>query len=245
MNIGILIGKHNSGGVAGKNYMTLLGRPVVEYPLLAAKNSNVIDELYISTDSETIKDINQPYGFNIIDRPDYLCQSDSPTEDVFKHAYDIIKKNHRNINYIILLFANSVDVLPADWDEAVKMLDNNQEFDSVVSISKFNMFSPLRARLLDKDNSTKPLLNIESMGLENTFDRDALGDCYFIDFSIQVIRPKCLENIDNGSLPFKWLGQTQGAITKDYGFDIDAEWQIPVMENWLKVNGFSETKVPY
>ena len=43
-NCALLIGKHNSGSVPGKNYMEILGRPAVEYPLLAASHCDCIDK---------------------------------------------------------------------------------------------------------------------------------------------------------------------------------------------------------
>jgi hypothetical protein len=41
------------------------------------------------------------------------------------------------------------------------------------------------------------------------------------------------------------LGHKQGAIVKDFGFDIDAEWQIPTMQFWLEKHGFTSRVTPY
>lgn len=245
MNIALLIGKHKSGGIKGKNYMIILGRPLVEYPLMAAYNSELVDKIYISTDSPIIKEFSRKYGAEIIERPENLARSETPTETVFVHAYNIIKKRHKNIKYIFLMFANSPDILPEYWEKAVSILEKNPDFDSIVSISRYNMFTPLRARKLNKDGSSEPMLNLEQLGIANTFDRDAMGDCYFADFGVQVVRPKCLEDINNGSLPFKWLGKKQGSIVKEFGFDVDAPWQIPVIEYWLKEHGFTKNSTPY
>lgn len=245
MIVALLVGKHNSGGVKGKNYMEILGRPLVEYPALAAANSKLVDKIYVSTDSPIIKEIGKKYNARIIDRPAELARSETPTEDVFKHAYDFIKAEVPNVKYIFLMFANSPDILPEYWEQAVDVLEKNPQFDACISVSKYNMFSPLRARKVNEDGTTEPMLDIKALGIKNTFDRDAMGDCYFADFGVQVIRPHCLENIHSGSLPFMWLGHKQGHIKKDYGFDIDAEWQIPVIEYWLKTHGFDFNKTPY
>jgi CMP-N-acetylneuraminic acid synthetase len=245
MNIAIIIGKHNSSGVPGKNYVEVLGRPMVEYSLLAAKNCKLIDHIYVSTDSEIIKDIALKYNATIIHRSEQLSQSETPTEDVYKHAFDIIKQEHQSINYLFLMFANCPDISPQLWEQASELLDNNLDFDSVMSISKFNMFSPLRARTINSDGSTDPMLELKELNLKGTFDRDAMGDCFFADFAVQVVRPKCLENIESASLPFLWLGNKQGYIIKDFGFDVDAAWQIPVIEYSLRQMGFTETITPY
>ena len=57
MIVALLVGKHNSGGVKGKNYMEILGRPLVEYPALAAANSKLVDKIYVSTDSPLRKSV--------------------------------------------------------------------------------------------------------------------------------------------------------------------------------------------
>ena len=246
MKIALVIGKHNSTAVPGKNYRNLLGRPMVEYPLMAAHYCKSIDEIFVSTDSPVIRDIALKYNARLIDRPECLAKPDSPTELVFEHAYDEIRKIYNNISYMSLMFANSPDVLPSMLDEAFIRLNEDNTLDSVVSVSRYNMFTPLRARRLLSDGSTCPLLDLDTFGVSNTFDRDALGDVYFCDFGVQVVRPeRCLENAVGGSLPFRWLGRKQGAMIKDFGFDIDYEWQIPVLEYWLRKNGFTESSTPY
>lgn len=245
MNVVLLIGKHKSGGVPGKNYMEILGRPLSEYPMMAAFNSSIVHKIFVSTDSPIIKNIAVKYNAEIIDRPEELAKSETPTESVFEHAYTFIKEKVPTVKYIFLMFANSPDILPIYWERAVEMLDKDASLDSVISVSKYNMFSPMRARKLNQDGTTEAMLDLESMGIINTFDRDAMGDCYFADFGVQVVRAECIQDTSNGSLPFKWLGKRQGTICKDFGFDIDAPWQVPVIEYWLKEHGFTENKTPY
>ena len=46
-------------------------------------------------------------------------------------------------------------------------------------------------------------------------------------------RSDCIENIDQGLLPQKWMGQKIAPIRQEAGCDVDYEWQIPVVEWWL------------
>lgn len=245
MIVGLLIGKDKSFGVPGKNYMQLLGRPLAEYPMLAAKNSQLVDHVVVSTDSPKIKELARGYEFDILDRPEHLCKKETPTEDVFSHAYNYIVEKYGVPEFIFLMFANSPDILSEYWDQAVSILRKNKDVDAVISVSKYNMFSPLRARKVNEDGTTEPLIPISTFGVKNTFDRDALGDCFFADFGVQVVRPECLANMEDGALPFKWLGKKQASIKKDFGFDLDAEWQVPVLEYWLIKHGFTAEKTPY
>ena len=89
-------------------------------------------------------------------------------------------------------------------------------------------------------------MDLDKLGVENAFDRDAMGNVYFVDFGVQVVRPeRCLNDPLAGSLPFRWLGHKQGAIIKDFGFDIDANWQVATMKFWLEEHGFTADKTPY
>ena len=47
----------------------VLGRALMEYPLLAALNSKSIDKVYVSTDLKKIKEISLGFGTEIIDHP--------------------------------------------------------------------------------------------------------------------------------------------------------------------------------
>ena len=68
--------------------MEILGRPAVEYPLLAASHCKQIDKIYVSTDSPIIMEIASGFGAEIIERPAELARAESPTEFVFQHAYE-------------------------------------------------------------------------------------------------------------------------------------------------------------
>ena len=61
VNIAILIGRAGSKGLPGKNTKKILGRFLVEYPLIAAKNSKMIKYLFVSTDCKKIKKISKNY----------------------------------------------------------------------------------------------------------------------------------------------------------------------------------------
>jgi hypothetical protein len=59
---------------------------------------------------------------------------------------------------------------------------------------------------------------------------------------LSVVRPECLENLDDGLLPQKWMGQKIYPLKQWGGLDVDFEWQLPQVEYWLKKHGFTEDK---
>lgn len=242
MIIALMMGRSGSRGLKNKNLLNIYGKKLFEYPLLAAKKSNYINDIYVSTDCPVIKKISKKkYNAKIINRPKHLCNSNALGENVYEHGYFEIKKtldkNLKKIEYIVLLMANSATLTSKMIDKGINFLRKNKSYDSAVSTSVYNMWSPLRARKLDRGN-LKPFVPFKIFGDPNSLncDRDSQGDVYFADMSVSVVRPKCLENLGSGLLPQKWMGTKIAPIKSDAGFDVDYEWQIPQLKYWLKKN---------
>jgi CMP-N-acetylneuraminic acid synthetase len=94
----LLLGRGGSKGVPGKNNMNILGRPLMEYPIIAAKNSKYIECVFLSTEDEAIKTIGREHRLEIIDRPKELSTDEALVEDVIVHGYQEMSKR---VNCII------------------------------------------------------------------------------------------------------------------------------------------------
>lgn len=244
----LIIGKDKSTGLPGKNYMDILGRPLVEYAFMAAKHSEYVEEIFVSTDSPNIKEIGKEYDANIIDRPLELATPDALTEDTLTHAFEQMEKQvEEQIEFVSLGFANAPHIPPGMIDEGIEALQDDDSLDSAFSVSEYNMFTPLRARQVNDEGVIEPYINHDHLGDEDQLSsiRGSAGDCYYVDLAVQIMRRRCFVNMEDGNLPFQWMGQNSYALENEYGFDIDAEWQVPVIEQWLEQHGFSEESTPY
>ena len=167
-------------------------------------------------------------------------------EDAFAHGYNEIKRRLKkeglDIELVVLLFANGATLNKDLIDQGVDILRNDESFDSAVTTSVYNMWSPLRARKLDADGCLHPMVPFETFGDPRTLncDRDSQGDVHFADMAVSVVRPKCLENLSGGLLPQKWMGQRIAPIPNWGGCDVDYEWQIPMVKFWLRKHGIQE-----
>jgi len=248
MIVALLIGRERSVGFPGKNVYPVLGKPLMVYPLLAAKNAKTVGRIYISTDSPKIKEIGKAHGAEIIDRPPELCTDSALGEDALVHGYrfikDTLKREKKKIELMVLLHCNSPTILPETIDEGVRVLRENPNYDSAVTVSRYNMWSPLRARRIGSDGLLHPFVPFETFGDPKTLscDRDSQGDVWFADMGVSIVRPRCLENIESGLLPQKWMGQKIYPLKQDGGLDVDYEWQVPMVEHWLKKHGFKGRK---
>ncbi len=239
----LLLGRHGSSGFPGKNTFPVLGRPLVAYPLIAARGATLVDRTYVSTDSPILKEIGRDHGARIIDRPAHLASKTALGEHAYVHGYQVIREElaaeGEAIEALVLLFANAPTVTSALIDEGVTALRERPEIDSAVSVSCYNMWSPLRARKIEPDGLLQPFVPFETFGDPATLncDRDSQGDVWFADMGLSVVRPACLANLESGLLPQKWMGRRIYPLKQWGGLDVDYEWQIPLVEHWLRAHG--------
>ena len=242
----LLLGRKGSQGFPGKNTYEVLGHPLAYYPMKAALDTPEVDRIYLSTDDPKLMKIAKELQVEVIVRPPELCTSTSLGEDAYVHGYQEIKKLNpdQSIELVVLLFCNAATVSPSTISQGIQVLKKRPEVDSAVTVSRYNMWSPLRARKLDEDGFLKPFVPFEVFGDPKTLncDRDSQGDVMFADMGLSVVKPRCLENLEEGMLPQKWMGQNIYPIYQEAGCDVDYEWQIPVVEWWLKNHGGMGTK---
>jgi len=236
----LIIGRKGSLGFPGKNTFEILGHPLCYYPIKAALDAKSVDAVYLSTDDEKLKAIGRDMSIHVLDRPAELCGAAALGEDVFAHAYSEIKKanSDKEIEAIVLLFCNCPTLTSKAIQEGIKILREKPHVDSAVTVSRYNMWSPLRARKLDENGLLKPFVPFETFGDPKNLncDRDSQGDVFFADMGVSVVRPKCLENLKGGLLPQKWMGKAIHPIYQEAGFDLDYAWQLPLAEWWIKNN---------
>ena len=240
MIVALLLGRKGSVGFPGKNLFPVLGKPLAYYPMAAAMKAKGVDKVYLSTDDEKLMELAKENSVEIIIRPPELCTKEALGEDAYVHGYYEIKKRISDccIELLVLLFCNAPTVTPELIDEGIKVLRGHPEYDSAVSVSCYNMWSPLRARKIGEDGLLHPFVPFETFGDPKTLncDRDSQGDTWFADVSVSIVRPRCLENIEDGLLPQKWMGQKIYPLKQWGGCDVDYEWQIPQVEYWIKKN---------
>ena len=239
--ISICIGRKGSKGLPGKNKMIIKNNPLCFYPMNAAKNSKFITHRFLNTDDPEIRVVGERLDHLLLERPPELASSAALGEDVFLNSYNQILAQYPELSnqFIVLLFCNAPTINCDLIDKAIELLRNDERADSVVSVSKFNMYSPLRARKLDKDNNyLLPFVPFETFGDPSNLncDRDSQGDVYFANMSLSVVRPSCLLNMSKGLLPQKWMGQRIKPIYQEFGCDIDYSWQTPLVKDWIDSN---------
>lgn len=240
-------GRGGSKGIPGKNTMPILGRPAMTYALIAAKNSKHVQQIYISSDSEEIFSVARSFDAIEIHRPAELCSDSALLQDAILHAAKTVVAKDPETTHLSITMCNCPNIIASTIDAAYEKLLNNSDLDSVISVARYEMFSPERARTLNSDGKTlSPYVSFENFNDKVTCDRKSHRPTYFADGGVTVVKIDSLWNMSENLLPFQWMGKSIGHLEQiPGGGDIDFPWQIKSVEWWLEQNGFSNTTTPH
>ena len=115
--IAVIPARGGSKELPRKNIRMLNGKPLIAYSIEAAKESKMVDEVYVSTEDEEIEEIAIGLGAKVIVRPESLAGDDSSTLDVLKHAIEVI-----DCDYVVLLFPTHPLRNADDIDKLIELI---------------------------------------------------------------------------------------------------------------------------
>jgi D-3-phosphoglycerate dehydrogenase / 2-oxoglutarate reductase len=233
-NIAIVFGKEES--LSFDRYaFPILGRPAAKYPLLAALNSKRLDAVFLSSDSPGLLNIGKSLKeIRLLERKASQATLTQEVRIAVKLAIDDIGSTPETVT---LLLANSPCVDTTNIDEAITFLENNKSYDSVATAMNRSEFNPMRIFSINEQNQF----------IRNISHDSYTEEVYFLDRRVMVVRTTILlESMGHDDNFEGILGKNIHPIIQQEGiWDIDYIWQVPIVERWLRQNGFSENGTPY
>lgn len=126
--------KERSTRLPGKNLKDLCGKPMMVYPIEAAKGARGVSRVVVTTESEKIREIALQYGAEVpFLRPMELTEDAVTSQQVLVHALDELKKlENYEPDYVLLLYPTS-PLLSRERIEQVIALAIDKNADSVIS----------------------------------------------------------------------------------------------------------------
>lgn len=130
--IAIIPARGGSKGIPRKNIRKLAGKPLIAYTINAAKNSKLIDRVFVSTEDKEIAKISKKYGAEMIKRPKRLAGDYVPTAPVLKDTI-IQLETKENYKPDIVVYLQPTDIFRKKGiiDKVIKKLIKNPNLDSV------------------------------------------------------------------------------------------------------------------
>lgn len=188
----IIPARGGSKGVPGKNIKKINDIPLIAYPILAAQQSKLISDIYVSTDDDTIAQVAIKYGAKVIKRPKHLAEDDSLDIDVMRHAVERLSDE----GDIVHLRATTPMVKGHVLDEAIKFYHNNLDCTSLRSGHESPETAYKSFKLIDR--YWKGLFDHEYQEEYYNWPRQKLPKTYQTNGYIDIIKPKQFMN--NNSL---------------------------------------------
>ncbi len=183
--IAIIPARQGSKGLAKKNVINFLGKPLFVWSIEAARKSKYVDKLIISTDSTDIAIIGEKNGAEIpFIRPSYLSEDNSTSIDVVYHAIEFMREElGENFDFVVLLEPTSPLRTSEDLDLAIEKLAGSPNAKSLVTVGESeSQHKTLQFNITDSDFIS---VGSASSGFVHTRRQD-LAKSYFLDGSIYL-----------------------------------------------------------
>jgi len=134
--IGLIPARGGSKSIPLKNLVPLAGKPLITYVIAAGKGASTLARIICSTDDERIADVCRQESVEILARPAFLSQDDSPVADVVR---DVLRTLHDRDGampeMVALLQPTSPLVLADHIDACVRALGDRPDADSAQTVS--------------------------------------------------------------------------------------------------------------
>jgi CMP-N-acetylneuraminic acid synthetase len=225
-----------SKSVPLKNELVINEKPLYLHNILAAGEVVGLPSVFCYTNIKSAVKLAETYGFRVLNRPEELSGDLSSHYDCMRDA--LLKaeaETQIRYEFLVVILGNNRCCFPQDLELGLETLEQNSELDSVISISKYNMFNPLRAFNIKPDGMLKAAISIPSDNMMSHLvanDKDIMGDIYFFNGSFWIMRRESFDR-NEGPPPFPWLGKNIGFVSQDPRcMEVDADWQVPIVERY-------------
>jgi CMP-N,N'-diacetyllegionaminic acid synthase len=225
--LAVIPARGGSKGIPEKNIIDINGRPLIDFTIGESLNSEYIDRVIVSTDSEKIAEISRKCGADVpFLRPKHLADDQSKTIDVL---IDLVKQVSLTdgvcVDYIILLQPTQPLRKAFHIDEAIEQIINNN-YKSLLSVSLVDDH-PILIRTINNKGALENLLNTNS-----TVRRQDFPMYYKVNGAIYInkIDEDFNENTSLNDNIFPYL------MEKKYDLDIDEPFDIEILKMKLSLD---------
>lgn len=152
----IVPARGGSKRIPKKNIKDFLGKPIIAYPLTAAVESRIFDQIVVSTDSDDIAVMVPMWGCHqVVFRPAELADDHVGTQPVMRHALSVL--NVQPSDTVCCLYATAAMTTPADLRLGLSALERSQ-WNPTYAFSVTTFASPVqRALLRDEHGAMSPV----------------------------------------------------------------------------------------
>ncbi len=224
--IAVIPARSGSKGLLHKNIRILGGKPLIAHSIIQAQETGIVDEIFLSTDSQEYADIAVKYGANVpFLRSEELASDSASTWACVREALDRYHTLGKEYDIVLLLQPTSPLRTARDIIGAIKQMALSNA-DAVVSVCEAD-HSPLWYNTLPENKSLTGFVRPEIMAKT----RQELPAYYRINGAIYAVSTSYFsktQNIYDGN-SFAYI------MPKERSLDIDTQFDFSFAEYLLSL----------
>ena len=224
--LALIPARGGSKGIPRKNIRLFAGYPLIAWSIAAAKQSELVTRLIVSTDDEEIAAIAREYGAQTpFRRPAELAQDTSTDLPVFEHALKWLEEVENYRSEVIVQLRPTSPMRPHGMvDGAIRILLDHEDADCVRGVvpAKQNPFKMWR--FYGEGKPLHPVVEVGGIREPYNAPRQVLPSVYWQTGHIDAIRVSTISQ--------------KHSLTGDtiYPFVIDSSYAVDMdtLEDWAK-----------
>lgn len=234
-HIAIIPARSGSKGLKDKNIKPLHGVPMMAYTIEAALNSNLFDEIYVSTDSDDYASIAMQYGASVpFLRTSEFAQDLTSSWDVVSYTLAKYENEYnKTFTHVTLLQPTSPLRTSEDIVSCYELM-TQKNADVVISVCE-SEHSPLLANTLPSDHSLLGFIDSSKIG-----PRQQLSTFYRINGAVYMLKTSTLEP----SVSLYGKNSYAYIMPKERSVDIDDIYDFMVAETIITYNSKKTSVLP-
>ena len=220
--LAIIPARGGSKGIKNKNLAPLMGIPLINHTFKYAVNHPLINDVVVSTDSETISSHSEANCIEVVKRPAEMATDTALVIDTIKYTISFLEEKGREYDVVLLLEPTSPVRTDRLVDEAIEAIKNG-----FTSAATFEVIDPPPGRLWVMSGSAMTPLLVDNNPFMRRQDHKVgyklTGQLYA--FTPEFILSSPISVISDRMCPI---------ITKQRSVDIDEPIDLPIAEKIIE-----------
>lgn len=227
--LAIIPARGGSKGIPRKNLTIVGGLPLVTRSITHALDARCVTRVMVSTDDQEIAQTALDAGAEVpFLRPAELAGDTTLDHPVFAHALDFLAREQGYVPDLVVHLRPTAPLRRSHWiDEAVNLLADNPDADSVRSVSPV-VQHPWRMFRIDESGHLDPLMKSEHPQ-PYLLRRQELPELYYYNCVIDVTRPRTI--LEQGSMT--------GRVMRPYVMDAEDAFDIDTPRDLVVAQAFA------
>jgi N-acylneuraminate cytidylyltransferase len=194
--LALIPARGGSKGIPRKNIRSFAGYPLIAWSIAAAKQSELVTRIIVSTDDEEIASVAREWGAEVpFLRPVELAQDNTTDLPVFEHALKWLEDMEGYRPEIVVQLRPTSPIRPKGMaDAAIRVLLNHADADCVRGVVPAGQNPFKMWRFNGEDQPLKPLLEVEGIPEPYNAPRQILPPVYWQTGHIDAIRISTIAN---------------------------------------------------